>query len=80
MTGPVRIGEHSVGFERRRYGTRSSPVFYTWVYLQVGADDWASLGDPWPVLNPKRAEILEAIDALQARNAAAEESNSNQVE
>lgn len=70
MTKPVRIGEYSVGFERRRYGPRSSPTFYTWVYLQTGPDGWESLGDPWPVLNPKRAEILEAIRLLHARDAA----------
>lgn len=70
MTKPVNIGEYSVAFERRRYGPRSSPTFYTWVYLQTGPDDWVSLGDPWPVLNPKRSEILDAIRLLQARNAA----------
>lgn len=65
----MRVGEHSVSFERRRYGPRSSPTFYTWVYLQTGPDEWEPLGDPWPVLNPKRSEILEAIQMLQARSA-----------
>ena len=47
---------YAVRFERRRYGT----VTYTWVYLHVD-DEVISLGDPWPCITPKQAELEQEI-------------------
>ncbi len=44
-------------FKRRRYGESTT---YTWVKYYTG-DKWLDLGDPWPCLNPTRAEIRESI-------------------
>lgn len=61
------IDGHELMFERRRYGSQT----FTWVSLLRGPkpapgqdyapDAWVSLGDPWPAINPARAELLKAI-------------------
>lgn len=63
------VGGHTVSFERRRYGG-SHPLTFTWAYVQKDGA-WASLGDPWPVLRPKNAELLKAIQDLEERHAKA---------
>lgn len=44
---------------RRRYGRTT----YTWVEVRVG-DEWVSLGDPWPCVTPKRAEVEAAVKLI----------------
>lgn len=50
--------QYNISFERRRYGTTT----YTWVYAtpQNGTPSF-DLGDPWPCITPKRAEIEASI-------------------
>lgn len=43
--------------ERRRYG-RSD--WYAWVYYKDIQGELQSLGDPWPQMTPKRAEVMQA--------------------
>lgn len=47
-------------FERRRYGKGS---FFCWAWVKHG-DKWLSLGDPWPGVHWRRAELEE--EALRA--------------
>lgn len=42
--------------ERRRYGTRT----FTWAHVQI-ADTWYDIGDPFPAVTPKRAELEKAV-------------------
>lgn len=58
--------EYGITFERRRYGKTT----FTWVSVQPSQGTLFDLGDPWPVLNPKRTEIEAAI-----RNAETHRSN-----
>ena len=49
-------------FTRRRYPGQT----YTWVSVfYLGS--WHELGDPWPCIRPKDAEIDEAINYLISR-------------
>lgn len=52
-----------IGFyaERRRYGRE----FMTWVYFKRLDGEYECLGDPWPCVNPKGAEVLAAYRALK---------------
>ncbi len=53
MKSPTRtICGQQVSFERRRYGDQT----FTWAYVKLG-DQYHSLGDPWPCLNPKSEEL-----------------------
>lgn len=56
MSNARIVNGHTVTFERRRYG----PVTYTWAYLHQG-DKSIMLGDPWPCINPKQAELEETV-------------------
>jgi len=58
----VVIGGYPVRFERRRYGGRDGTT-YTWAHAQIEGQ-WESLGDPWPCINPPRAELAAAIEYL----------------
>jgi hypothetical protein len=48
------IDDMEFRFDRRHYpGTT-----YTWVSVKGSDGQWHSLGDPWPCITPKRAELL----------------------
>ena len=49
-------------FTRRRY----PGVTYTWAKAWQNGD-WIDLGDPWPCLTPKRAELLAALAEMLTR-------------
>jgi hypothetical protein len=64
---PGYLVGYEIEFERRRYGHTT----YTWVYGRLEDEDqkpyenWECLGDPWPCITPKRAEIhAEALRIL----------------
>jgi len=46
-------------FTRRRYGRQ----WFCWAELKV-ADDWISCGDPWPKVNPSKAELVAAATSI----------------
>lgn len=56
MASKIVVLGREVRLERRRYGTQT----YCWAYLVVG-DDTVTLGDPWPSITPKRAELEKAV-------------------
>ncbi len=58
----ITVDGQTLEMERRRYGETT----YTWVYL-VAHGNRLQLGDPWPVLNPKRTEIREALAEVATR-------------
>jgi hypothetical protein len=41
-------------FKRRKYG---QCTMYTWAWVKHN-DSWLDLGDPWPCINPPRADYL----------------------
>lgn len=47
--------EFEIELTRRRYSNKT----FTWAEVRLG-DEWISLGDPWPCLNPKRSELIAA--------------------
>ncbi len=51
------IDGREVYAERRRYSDRT----FTWLYEKIGDDDFRSLGDPWPCIMPKRAEVVREL-------------------
>jgi hypothetical protein len=53
------IGKVPVSYTRRRYGSQT----FCWVEAYVGG--WFSLGDPWPSVTPRRAEIEAQINTLR---------------
>jgi hypothetical protein len=48
---------YRLAYQRRRYGQTT----YTWVEVSLDGKQWLSLGDPWPFINPVRAEVVEFI-------------------
>jgi len=52
---------HSYKFERRRYGNTT----FTWAWVDNDGQ-LLSLGDPWPCITPKRAELDAAADRVVA--------------
>mgnify|MGYP001241776285 CR=1 FL=1 len=49
-----------ITFERRKYGKTT----FTWVKMW-NKDHWITLGDPWPVKNPPKKEVLASVaDAI----------------
>ena len=55
MAKRVTIDGHEVKLTRRRYGTTT----YTWARVQYNGEN-LELGDPWPCITPKRAELEQA--------------------
>lgn len=53
---------YSIRWHRRRYGRQT----YTWVDAKRDGEGnpWVSLGDPWPCMSPKRAEVHAAALAV----------------
>lgn len=51
---------------RRRYGRG---MFYTWIVAETPEGMRLDLGDPWPVVSPKRREVEEAIRQTVKRSA-----------
>ncbi len=56
--------ELTFSFHRRRYGKKQ---FYTWAYIKGPDGSPLSLGDPWPCVNPKKSELIEAARIALAR-------------
>ena len=57
----------AVFFDRRRYGSRHSPQWYTWVWFADERGEVASpVIDPWPQLRPKRAEVEAVLAGVAA--------------
>ena len=54
---PAEVFGHRVEFSRRRYANRHT---YTWAYLVLD-DEWISLGDPYPGVHWRRAELERAV-------------------
>lgn len=69
----IDVSGRRVMLERRRYSDKT----FTWAYLDCGPvacelppghpgiTDWRSLGDPWPCINPPRAELEMEITRCQ---------------
>ena len=52
-------------FARRRYGRRTT---YTWVTAVLTDGTRLDLGDPWPCVTPKRAQIEEVTRRVVAEH------------
>ena len=56
----MKDNKYELSYTRRRYGTTT----YTWVSVLLGGE-WVELGDPWPAVRPKMAEILKAVEKVR---------------
>ena len=54
-----RVNGVAVAFTRRRYGRQS----YCWADVYVRGR-WVCLGDPWPAVNWRRAELQKEVERV----------------
>ena len=59
----VQVNGVSVAFERRRYGR----TCYTWALADFGGGELVTLGDPWPSVRVRRAELEQAVEYYRAK-------------
>lgn len=55
-----------IRYERRRYGSGASTVFFTWLYYFDGKE-WEVYGDPWPSSVIPRIQLLKAVADIKTK-------------